>query len=244
MKTLYIDIETSPNVADVWALAHGYISINQLKESSRMLCFAAKWKDEKKPLFFSEWDDGTFDMVWAAKELLNEADVVVHYNGHSFDVPIIRQEMADLNLSPFSPFQEIDLLKIVRRQFRYPSNKLQYVAGRLLGESKVAHEGHSLWTKVLNGDKDAQTRFRKYCIKDTLLLEPLHDFLIPWAPTLPNQSLYSEGAFTCPKCAGGPLVKEGFSYTQLGKYQRYSCSDCGGWSTDTRRVLGTQVKGV
>lgn len=244
MKTLYIDIETSPNVADLWSLAHGYVSLNQLKESSRMLCFAAKWRGGRTK-FYSEWDDSEFgheQMVLKAHELLDEADVVVHYNGHTFDVPIIAQEAADLGLDPWAPFQEIDLLRVVRKRFRYPSNKLQYVADRLLGKSKVKHEGHSLWTKVLAGDEKARREFRRYNIQDTDLLEELHDRLLPWISNHPNVALYQGTDAGCPKCGKPGLIRQGFSYTLNGAYQRYRCPWCGGWSTSTRRSYGVTIK--
>lgn len=242
MKTLYIDIETSPNVADLWSLAHGYVSVNQLRESSRMLCFAAKWRGQKRTQFFSEWDNGHENMVRAAAQLLDQADVLVHYNGHTFDVPIIAQELADLEIPPYSPFQEIDLLRVVRKRFRYPSNRLLYVAERLLGETKVSHEGHSLWTKVITGDVKARRKFKVYNVQDTVLLEKLHDRLLPWISNHPNVGLYGQVDNACPKCSSTALMRQGFSYTLNGAYQRYQCSSCGGWCTSTKRAFGVTMK--
>ena len=69
MKILAIDIETSPNLADVWGLWQQNVSLNQLRESTRMLCFAAQWQGSKRITFASEWGDGP-DMQRQAHEML------------------------------------------------------------------------------------------------------------------------------------------------------------------------------
>lgn len=243
MKTLYIDIETSPNVADVWDLAHGYISLSQLREASRMLCFAYKWDTDHSVGFVSEWDYGHEEMVGVAYKLLWEADVIVHYNGHSFDIPIINRECAVLGLKRPAPFQEIDLLKVVRRNFRFTSNKLAYISKQFGLVGKVSHEGHALWTKVIDGDPAARKRFSGYTKRDVALLPPLHNKLRSWISNHPNVALY-QGDFGCTKCGSDRLIKEGFSYTNNGMYQRYRCRKCGGWSTDSRRTAGVPIKGM
>ena len=53
MRTLLLDVETSPNTAHVWGLWQQTVSLNQLMESSRVMCWAAKWVDEKVILFDS-----------------------------------------------------------------------------------------------------------------------------------------------------------------------------------------------
>ena len=34
----------------------------------------------------------------------------------------------------------------------------------------------------------------------------------------------------CPNCASSNLGKRGFTYTNVSKFQRYICKDCGAWS--------------
>jgi DNA polymerase elongation subunit (family B) len=245
MKILYIDIETSPNLGHVWSLWNQNISLNQLMESGEMLCFSAIWGHKPdKVIFKSEWDDSFEGMVAAAWDLLDEADVVVHYNGRRFDVPWIQRCFVELELSPPSPYRQVDLYSVVKSEFRFPSNKLLYVTQRLLGETKVAHEGHSLWVKVMNGDSKARKLFKKYCIQDTRLLISLHDRLLPWIKSYPSHASF-ETAFVCPKCGLGlGLVREGYAHTQMGKFQRYHCNECGAWSRDNKRIVGTTIAQV
>jgi len=48
--------------------------------------------------------------------------------------------------------------------------------------------------------------------------------------THPNLTVYlDEEENKCPKCGSERIKKEGFAYTNVAKYQRYSCLDCRGW---------------
>ena len=244
MKILYIDIETSPNLAHVWDLWNQNIGLNQLMETGQMLCFSAIWDHfPKRPQFYSEWDDGFQEMVRAAWALLDEADVVVHYNGRRFDVPWLQRCFVELGLPPPSPYRQVDLYTVVRSEFRFPSNKLLYVSQRLLGTTKVKHEGHTLWVKVMAGDPAARKLFKKYCVQDTKLLIPLHARLLPWIKSYPSHAS-QEGEWVCPKCGSDSLAREGYAYTQMGKFQRYSCMGCGSWSRDNKRIIGTAIAQV
>lgn len=240
-KTLFIDIETSPNLAHVWDLWNQNIGLSQLMESGQMLCFAACWLDKPdKMIFYSEWEHGHSTMVKAAWTLLDEADVVVHYNGKRFDVPWLQREFVELELSPPAPFRQVDLYSVVRSQFRFPSNKLEYVANRLLGVTKVKHTGHSLWVGVMNGEKAAQILMRRYCKQDVKLLVPLYYKLLAWAPRIPNQASYA-GEDVCPGCGSANLRREGYATLQTRKYPRFQCRDCGKWSRGTRSVSSVTI---
>lgn len=249
MRTLYIDIETSPNVAHVWSLWKQNVGLSQLREATEVICFAAKWHGE--PIeFYSTWGDGGKDhMVLTAHDLLDEADAVVHYNGESFDVPHLNREFLLAGLTPPSPFKQIDLRKAVRKTFRFPSNKLDYVS-RVTGlEGKVPHEGHELWVKVLAGDQDARDRMEAYNRQDVALLEDLHTTLRPWIPGYPNVALYdesSDGELRCPACGSDEYTRQGFAYTAVTRFQRYRCSaeGCGKWFRGGQRDGATLGRNV
>jgi len=239
MRTLYIDIETSPIVGDVWSLWQQNVGLNQIHEVTRMLCFAAKWEGEKKTYFLSEWTEGTEAMVGAAHALLEEADVVVHYNGNSFDVKHLNREFKEQGLAPPAPFKSVDVLNTIKQRFKLPSNKLQYVSTWLGLEGKVQHSGHSLWRGVIDGDAKARATMAKYNKQDVVLLEKVVAELGPWMIGVPNQNLY--GGNGCPLCGADALQKRGFSYTLGGQYQRYQCMSCKAWSKDTSRIEGTKI---
>ena len=199
MRILLWDLETSPNTAHVWGLWNNNVSLSQLMESGDLLSFAAMWHHEPKSMrFHSEWDDGHAGMVQAAWDLLNEADVVVGYNSKHYDTPWIQRTFVEQGLLPPAPFKQVDLCDVVKRQFKFPSNKLQYVSQRLLGKTKVSHEGHALWVSVLAGDPKAQKRMQKYNEQDVRLLGPLYDRLLPWVPSHPSYGAFRGEDDTCP----------------------------------------------
>jgi predicted PolB exonuclease-like 3'-5' exonuclease len=174
LKILLLDIESSPNVAHVWGIWQQNVGINQLMESSYVLCWAAKWLGEEEVMFDSVHVSKPKKMLKKIHDLISEADAVIHYNGTKFDMPTLNKEFLLHDMNPPAPYKQIDLLKQVRSQFRFPSNKLDYVAQRLGLGSKTSHEGHELWVKCMAGDKDAWKRMEEYNIQDVVLLEKLY----------------------------------------------------------------------
>lgn len=248
LKTLCIDIETTPNLAHVWGLWDQNVGLNQLLEATEMLCFAAKWLGEPKMFFARKGEDGdSRDMVSLAWNLLNDADVVMHFNGKRFDVPHLNREFVTFGMNPPSPYQQIDLLSAVRAKFKFPSNKLDYVLKALGLEGKVKHAGHELWIKCMAGDPKAWAKMRVYNKRDVWALEDLYYRIQPWVPSHPNVGLFVDepGAVDmCPACGSTNLKLQGNRYTAMGKYQRYQCSDCGKWSSDGKRVGATNIREV
>lgn len=238
MKILLLDIETSPNVAHIWGLFNQNIGLPQLLESSYTMCYSAKWLGEKQIYFDSVQKSTSQSMLEGIHGLLEDADAVVHYNGTKFDMPTLNKEFLIHKMPPPPPVKQIDLLRVVKSQFRFPSNKLDYVAQRLGLGKKKDHEGHTLWIKCMNGDKKAWATMESYNIQDVILLEKLYKKLLPWVKQPLNQSLMKDrNGFVCPTCAKPNLISKGFQYTSAGAYQRYFCKACGAYSKDTRSVI-------
>lgn len=243
MKILFLDIETSPNTAHVWGLWQNNVSINQLLESSYVMCWAAKWAGEKKVMFDSVYHSTEKDMLKRVHALLDECDIVCHYNGSRFDIPTLNKEFLINGLPPPSPYKQIDLLQTVRRKFRFPSNKLDYVAQRLGVGKKFQHEGHTLWIKCMNNDAAAWKIMKNYNSIDAALLEKVYEKMLPWISGHPNVALYNEKHtdHCCPHCGGKHTQKRGTYMTAATVWQRYRCKDCGTWSKGekVRTVKGT-----
>lgn len=244
MKTLAIDIETRPNLAYVWGLWDQNVHLKQIVESGEVICFAARFLGQRKVHFHSTYHDGKDEMVKRAWELLDEADAVLHYNGKRFDMPHLSREFVLAGLGPPSPYEQIDLLLAVRKQFKFPSNKLEYVSRALGFEGKAQHNGFELWSGCMAGDKKSWNTMRRYNIRDVTLLEELYEKLLPWLPNHPNQRLYIEdGDEACPRCGtSGRLQKRGYRALATGVYQQYHCGECGAFSRGTKRANGTDVK--
>jgi DNA polymerase elongation subunit (family B) len=244
MRILICDIETAPILAHTWGLYNVNVSLNQVMESGRVLCFAAKWTDSKQIMFHSEFEHGREEMLKAAWDLFDQADVVVGWNSKKFDCPWLQGEWARMGWTPPSPFAQVDLCDVVKRTFRLTSNKLDYVASEFLGHRKESTGGHGLWVKCLAGDPKAWALMRKYNKKDVQLTGELYERLLPWVKSLPNPALYNgtTAQHTCPQCASTNLTREGYAYTALSRFQRYRCSDCGRWSRSGKRVEGVDLR--
>lgn len=244
MRRLTIDVETKPNLAYVWDMYHAdYLAPDKLVETNEVICFAAKWNDSKRIIFKSIHGDGETEMTLALWSLLDEADVVVHYNGKRFDIPHINRKFVQHHMNPPSPYKQIDLFETIKRTFRFPSMKLGYVLHELGLVEKVETGGFELWTGCMANDAKSWAQMRTYNIGDVVSTEALHDYLLPWIPNYPSHGAMS-GEDDCPQCGSKKLVREGYAYTQGGKFQRFRCADCGRWSRSNRRDAGTHIVGI
>lgn len=251
-RILVIDIETSPNVADVWGLFKQNVSLNQLRESTEVISFSAKWVGEELPVFYSVYDFSRKKitdrqrekMVKEVWKLLDEADVVIHYNGTSFDIPHLFREFLKRGMTPPSPFQQIDLLLQAKSSFRFTSNKLDYVSQYLGFEGKVSHEGHGLWVKCMAGDYDAWLRMMEYNNFDVVLTEGVYEKLLPWIKSHPHMGLFNGEEQACQRCGGTNLTRQGYSYTKLARYQQYKCKECSSWSRGKKALESVDARGV
>jgi hypothetical protein len=229
MKILLLDIECAPNLATVWGIWQQNVALNQLLESSYTLCYAAKWYGESKIMFDSIYKTDRKTMLKSIHALMEEADVIVHYNGLRFDIPMLNKEFLEAGMHPPSPVKHIDLLRVVKSNFRFVSNKLDYVSQRLGLGKKTAHEGHELWLKVMNNDRAAWKRMEEYNKNDVVLLEKLYDRLKGWIKNHPNHNAYNANT-VCPNCNSSKLHKRGEVRSRTSIFQRYQCQGCGAWS--------------
>lgn len=231
MKVLTLDIETTPHDAYVWGLWQQNVGLSQLKEPTRMMSWAAKWEeDDDYVLYANEFEHGTEDMVMEIYDLVDQADAIVHYNGTQFDMKHLNREFVELGLTPPQKYKNIDLLRVVKQQFKFPSNKLDYVAKVLLGRSKIDTGGFDLWVRCLEGSPEAWTQMQNYNIEDVLLTESLYKRLQGWIPAHPNRALWIEDQSSpiCPNCGSKNVIRKGMEFpARVNGYQRYKCNDCG-----------------
>lgn len=241
MKILFLDLETSPNLAYVWGLWDQRVAINQLVESTEVICFGARWFGEKKVTFRSVHHHGKEEMLKEMHRLLDEADVLVGWNSQSFDSKHMKREFLEAGMLPPSPYKEMDLMRTVKSQFKFPSNKLDYVSQRLGVGAKVKHSGFDLWLACMAGNKKAWAEMKEYQLQDVNLLVDLYEKLKPWIKNHPDAALYAGVEDGCTNCASTNLQRRGVARTVSSVYQRYQCNDCGKWMRGTRSVSGSST---
>lgn len=243
MKILLLDIETAPNIAHVWGMFKQNIAPKQIQATGYTLCWAAKWYRKRGVMFDSVYQSTPDAMIQAAWELLNEADAVVHYNGTRFDVPTLNKEFLKHGLLPPEPYAQIDLLKTIRREFRFHSNKLDEVLKQLGMQAKVQHKGHELWTECMAQDPKAWKQMESYNRRDVNIMEGLYTKLLPWIRNHPNYGVYTDtGRPVCCNCGSTLLTKQGKRRTKTMIYQQYQCKKCGSWNRERLNSTPASVK--
>jgi DNA polymerase elongation subunit (family B) len=249
LKILTLDIETRPSKVYQFDLRNdGYISLDKVIEPGYVICFAAKWYGQKKVMFHSEYDPGgREEMAFVANTLFDQADVVVGYNSAGFDVKHLQAEIETLQPELWlpSPWIDVDLYKVVRKNFRFLSHRLQHVAEQLDIGSKLQHSGFGLWRGWMEGDPKAIRTMTRYCKQDVVLTEELFERLKRRIKNLPSTAAV-EGipGTVCLNCLSRDLVRYGWHHTPAGaKYQRYRCNDCGKVHTARSRAYATTLKG-
>ncbi len=244
MKILFIDLETSPITAHTWGLWQQNISIKQIVESTQVICFGARWMDQKKVIFKSVHHDGKQEMLKELHALMDEADAIVGWNSKGFDHKHIRREFLEAGMTPPSPVKDIDLMLEVKRNFRFPSNKLDYVAQRLGVGAKVEHTGFDLWLGCMAGDEKSWKMMKKYQIQDVNLLLELYDKLLPWIkhPNVPAHKGIEGDA--CINCGSHNIKRRGYEVLNTGKYQKFQCNECGKWMRGKSAVMTTDMRAI
>lgn len=228
-RVLTIDIETSPHLAWTFSTWNTNISPDMIVEPSRVLCFAAKWLDDKRVIFHGEWQDSHADMIAHAHQLMDEADIVITYNGPGFDEKHLDREFLLAGLPPTSPYQSVDLLRTTRARFKFPSNRLGQVGEALGIGSKLDTGGWRLWEGVLAGDVKARAKFARYNRQDVTLTEQLFRVLAPWIKGLPHAGLGIGDMTCCYVCGGNELAPTGVVRTKVNAWLRLRCT-CGAWN--------------
>lgn len=231
-------------ISEHWGLFDQNIGLSQVREHTRMICFAAKWYKKRSTMFYSEFHHGRKEMLESAHSLMSEADIVMGYNGDKFDLRHLNREFWLAGMPPPAPSQTIDPFKVVKKQFLFASNKLDHILSAVGLEGKVKHQGAILWRRCLEGDPKAWNLMRRYNKRDVVGLEELYEKLLPWIPNHPNMGLINGQPDGCTNCGGTNLIRQGYAYTKLSRYQRYQCIDCGKWLGSTKREEGALLRSV
>jgi DNA polymerase elongation subunit (family B)/predicted RNA-binding Zn-ribbon protein involved in translation (DUF1610 family) len=229
MKVLILDIENTFILGGVWGLWGENIGLDQILDGGHVLSYAFKWYGERGGIVFRRSTD--VDFLSTLHNALSTADAVVTYNGKRHDVPLINREFIKAGYAPPAPFKHIDLIESIKRQFKFPSNKLAWVLKELGLPAKEEHEGFPLWIKVIQGDEKAWKRMERYNVQDVRVTEQLYTAILPWILNHPNHNLYG-ASLACPNCGSVHLHSRGLAHTLTQSYRRYQCVDCGKWSRE------------
>lgn len=250
-RVLIFDIETAPILGYVWGLWDNNVGLNQIAHDWYVLSWSAKWLGDgpNKTMYADQRNakdvEDDFKILKKIWKLLDQADVVVTQNGKRFDVKKLNARFILNGMKPPSSFRHIDTLVLAKKHFGFTSNKLAYMTDKLCTKyKKLDHgkfAGFEMWKQCLAGNLDAWKEMETYNKYDVLSLEELYTKLIVWDDTI-DFNIYNEDLANNCKCGSSHYVKNGFVYSNTGKFQRFRCQKCGAESRSKENLLSKNKK--
>lgn len=239
VKILVFDIETAPTTAYVWKRWKNNVSQDMIVTEGYMLCYAAKWLGDSETLvdalpFYNDYEsdkENDRNVCSSLYELFNAADIIVAHNGNAFDIPLVKTRFLYHGFNPPAPYKAVDTKLIAKSEFRFPSNALDSIGAYLGVGRKIDHEGFTLWSRCLDGDRDAWKNMVDYNIGDVDLLEKIYLKMRPWYSKHPAVDVYNRsGVMRCKVCGSTHLREDNMVYTNISGFTSYQCEDCGHWN--------------
>lgn len=238
-KRLFFDIETSPLVVYSWNVGNKIrLTPDNIIEERAIICISYKWEHEEE-VHTLTWNSSKSDKGMLKKfvAVMEQADEVVAHNGDGFDIPWIRGRCLIHGIKVPPTIDSIDTLKLARRLFRLPSNKLDYLAQLLFKDKKLSTGGFSLWKDVCGNNRkeamEALETMAEYCEKDVILLEKVFHRINPYAPNKINYAMKSGlSVIHCPECSSNKTYCSKTRVSAAGiKRRQMNCKSCGKYFT-------------
>lgn len=236
-KILYLDIETAPKLAYVWAFWKQNIQPKAVLEHGHIMSFSAIWNDDTadKIVYHENRTESDRAITSSLIDLLDQADVVIGQNVDKFDLGYIRGRAIVNRLLPPSPYKTVDTYKVAKNELNMGANSLEYLCEvfnvPIKKKNHSKFPGFELWLQCMKQNEEAWNEMREYNIDDTLSVRELYKVMRPYIRNHCNVAIFDERDHTvCPVCGSRHVVKRGYYYSSLGRYQRYRCHNCGSWS--------------
>jgi hypothetical protein len=231
IKRLYFDIEISPNVVYSWNTGYNIkIDPENIVTERAIICICYKWEDEKK-VHYLTWDKGNDKkLLKEFIEIINSADEVVGHNSDKFNIKWVRTRCLYHRIPAMPKYKSIDTLKLSKSQFKFNSNKLDYIS-KYLGFGGKIKTSYDLWKRIMNNDQKALDQMVRYCKKDVLILEEVYKSIQLYSPHKTHVGVHFGGYKSdCPKCGSEKVHSRGYSTTAAGTIsRRCNCKDCNTW---------------
>lgn len=251
LKILLLDIETQFIKANVWGTYKQNIHPAQIEKDWSILCWSAKWLFDsghmgevvtRKEARAHE-DKSVMETLW---NLMNEADIIVWQNGDEFDAKKINTRFLINGFPKPMYYKSVDTLKVLKENFAFTYNKLDWVTD-VLGIGRKVQTEFEWWNECDKGNQVYLDKMLEYNVWDVELTEELYVKIRPWVNNHPNVGLHSvDGTLhSCPTCGCLELKWDGKYRTPLGLYKAFRCQRCKSIGRSTLkkfRIAGTKVR--
>jgi uncharacterized protein YprB with RNaseH-like and TPR domain len=178
-RIVILDIETTSLEADAGML----VSAGLMSDSGRGEYLEAKRTSEEKPLLLK------------LVKRLESYEVLVTWNGRSFDIPFLTTRLMKHGLDPRPILRKshIDLADVVKSRLRLTFTYLDHVCDFFQIDRKKGPMGLDvphLFVRGLEGDKKALASIREHCLDD---LRATRQVFLKLKPLVEQQLEYAEG---------------------------------------------------
>jgi|DEB0MinimDraft_10_1074344.scaffolds.fasta_scaffold01596_18 DNA polymerase elongation subunit (family B) len=241
-KIMFFDCETSFNTVRTFYIGSKVsISHDQIIDERKVVCICWMMEGEKK-VHHLQWDAKKHcdkKMMEKFIKIISEVDVAIAHNGDKYDIPVLKTRGIYHKLPPMTNIQTIDTLKLARNNFRFNSNRLDYIAKYLGFKGKKATGGLQLWHDVQDRCPNALKKMVDYCKQDVTELREIFWKLVPYCDRLPvHLGILLGGDRPCCKVCGDKHPHKINVHTTASgvKYQRYRCKTCKHVFRDNKRL--------
>jgi uncharacterized protein YprB with RNaseH-like and TPR domain len=178
-RTVILDIETTSLEADAGTL----VSAGLMSDKGRGEYLEAKRTSDEKSLLLK------------LVKRLESYDVMVTWNGRSFDVPFLTTRLMKHSLDPRPIIRKshIDLADVVKSRLRLTFTYLDHVCDFFQIDRKRGPMGLDvphLYVRALEGDTKAAASIREHCLDD---LRATRQVFMRLKPLVEQQLEYAEG---------------------------------------------------
>jgi len=235
-EILYYDIETTPIRVWTFRLGEQHINHTQIVGDDKVdiICITYCW--DTGPAHSVDWGYEAQDskpMIEAFDKIIAQADITIGQNSDSFDVKHINTQRMLHGLPPFPDWADItdDTLKQVRRHFKFPSNKLDYMSSMLGFGGKVKMD-MQYWIDIVEKNENGLKSFNRmirYGKKDVIDTRKVFHKIKPHIKPKLNMATFY-GDVRCTNCGSLDIEPSQIKQSATIKRQYFRCNAHGGYA--------------
>lgn len=231
IRRLFFDIETSYFTVPVYSFGKVYVGSDYVFREKKIICICYKWQgsDEVHSLVWNQKKQDDSKLIKDFIQVIKKADEMVAHNGDRFDIRELRTRALLTKNLMFPVYRTLDTLKKSRQYFRFPSNKLDYLAKVMTGEGKTGDSALKLGVAICeHNDLDALNSMVEYCKNDVIILEDVYTVISPYIYHNTNMAVIHGGdKWHCPECTSDNVQFSHLDATAMGYIKRHmKCNDC------------------
>lgn len=174
MKVVSFDLECSNLNADFGIILAGCMLTWTEKKPKRSDVIVYRI-DDYKSYETRKWDDR--QLVKDIRDELDDADILVSWNGRRFDIPFLNGRLMAWNEKTLKPHKHCDIMYQSRYKMKLHSSRLAAVQSFLGLEDEKTEMKPKMWMKAVTGDKQSMNYIIDHCIRDVLVLNEAYEKL-------------------------------------------------------------------